>query len=113
MAALLAWWETIYKYKHGKHCHNQHKHFSLFVLSVNGIYGRGSLVVLYQTDLNHGSENGRTHFTRMGLYKWLNHNRGCKIIFMYEVLTPQSPAVQGAILGPGIKTQVGTLNCTP
>ena len=45
-AALLAWWETIKKDKHGKHCHDQRKHFSPFVLSVDGMLGREALVVL-------------------------------------------------------------------
>ena len=31
MTALLARWEMIKKDKHGKHCHNQRKYFSLFV----------------------------------------------------------------------------------
>ena len=46
MAALLAWWEMIKKDKHGKQCHDQQKHFLPFVLSVDGILGRGALVVL-------------------------------------------------------------------
>ena len=48
MVALLTWWETINKDKHGKHCHNQCKHFSLFIVSVNGILGRKALAVLTQ-----------------------------------------------------------------
>ena len=32
MTSLLARWENINKDKHSKHCHNQHKHFSPFVL---------------------------------------------------------------------------------
>ena len=32
MAELLARWETIKKDNHGKHCHNQQKNFSPFVL---------------------------------------------------------------------------------
>ena len=46
--ALLARWEKIKKDKHGKHCHNQQKHFSPFVLSFDGMLGRESLFVLYQ-----------------------------------------------------------------
>ena len=48
MTSLLARWEKIKKYKHNKHCHNQRKHFLLFVLSVDGILGRKSLVILSQ-----------------------------------------------------------------
>ena len=35
MKALLSRWENIKKYKHGKHCNDQRKHFSLFVLLVS------------------------------------------------------------------------------
>ena len=47
-AALLARWETIKKDKHIKHCHDQRKHFSPFVLSVEVMLGRETLVVLSQ-----------------------------------------------------------------
>ena len=40
IAELLAHWKKINKDKHGKHCHDQGKHFSPFVLSVIGILGR-------------------------------------------------------------------------
>ena len=40
MSALLDWWDKIKKDKHGKHFHDQQKHFSLFVLFVNGMLGR-------------------------------------------------------------------------
>ena len=46
MAELLAWWEKTKKDKYGKHCRNQQKHFSPFVLSVDGILGRKALFVL-------------------------------------------------------------------
>ena len=46
MAVLLARWETTKKYKHGKHCHDQRKKNSLFVLSVDRMLGREALVVL-------------------------------------------------------------------
>ena len=46
MAALLARWETIKKDKNGKHCHDQRKNFSPFVLSVDGMLGREALGVL-------------------------------------------------------------------
>ena len=48
MTALLDRWETIKKDKHGKHYHNQRKHFSSFVLSLYGILCREALVVLSQ-----------------------------------------------------------------
>ena len=46
MASLLDRWEKINKYKHGKHCHDQWKQFSPFVLSVERVLGREALVVL-------------------------------------------------------------------
>ena len=48
MTALLARSETIKNDNHGKHYHDQRKHFSSFVLAVDGMLGRGSLVVLLQ-----------------------------------------------------------------
>ena len=48
MTALLARWETIKKGKHGKHYKDQRKHFLSFVLSVDVMLGRESLVVLAQ-----------------------------------------------------------------
>ena len=51
MAALLDWWETIKKDKHGKKCNDQWKKISMFVLSFYVILGRESLVVLAQLSL--------------------------------------------------------------
>ena len=48
MTVLLSRRENIKKDKHGKHCHNQRNVFSSFVISVDGMIGRESLVVLYQ-----------------------------------------------------------------
>ena len=48
MTGLLVRWEKIKKYKHGKYCHDQRKHFSLFVLSVDGMLGREALFVISQ-----------------------------------------------------------------
>ena len=48
MPPLLTRWENIKKDKHGEHCNDQHKHFLLFVLSVDGILGREDLVLLSQ-----------------------------------------------------------------
>ena len=44
--ALLAMWEKINKGKHDNNCHNQQKHFSMNVISVNSILGREALAVL-------------------------------------------------------------------
>ena len=46
MAELLAQWDTIKKYKHGKHCNDQWKHFSPFSISVDVILERVSLSYL-------------------------------------------------------------------
>ena len=48
MEELLALWEPIKKDKHGKHCHDQRKYFSPFVISVDGTIGRESLAALSQ-----------------------------------------------------------------
>ena len=48
MTSILVRWENIKKDKHSKHCHDQRKHFSSFVLSVDGMIGRKYLVVLSQ-----------------------------------------------------------------
>ena len=48
MTALLARWETIKNYKHGKDCHYQRKHFLPFVLLVDGMLEREAQVVLLQ-----------------------------------------------------------------
>ena len=46
MTSLLSRWENIKKDKHSKHCHNQRKHFSPFVFSVDRIQGREALFML-------------------------------------------------------------------
>ena len=46
MAELLAWWETINKYKQGKNCNYQWKHFYPFVISADVMIGREALFVL-------------------------------------------------------------------
>ena len=48
MTSLLVRWEKIKKDNHDKHCHNQQKHFSPFVLSVDILLGREALVVISQ-----------------------------------------------------------------
>ena len=47
MTSLLARWENTMKYKHRNHSHDQQKHSSMFVLSVDRMLGRKTLVVLY------------------------------------------------------------------
>ena len=51
MLAILNWRENVKTDKYGKHCNDQRKHFSPFVLSVYGILGRQALVVLEQLSL--------------------------------------------------------------
>ena len=46
IAVHLDQWDKIKKYKHINNFHDQQKHFSLFVLSIYGMLGRESLVVL-------------------------------------------------------------------
>ena len=40
------WWEKKKKDNHSKHFHEQQKHFSPFVIYLDGILGREALVVL-------------------------------------------------------------------
>ena len=46
MDKLLDWWENFNKYKHGKHWNYQRKHFSMFLLLVDGMMYREAHVVL-------------------------------------------------------------------
>ena len=46
---LLAQCDKINKYNHDKHCQKQGKHFSPFIISVDGMLGREYLVVLTNT----------------------------------------------------------------
>ena len=46
MYKLLVCWDKINKGKHVKHCHEQQKHFYLFVLSIYCMLGKEDLVVL-------------------------------------------------------------------
>ena len=69
MTVLLARWKNIKKDKHGKHCHEQRKHFLPFVLSVYGMLGREALAVISQ--LSQVPEKKREeHFSQ--LLGWVN-----------------------------------------
>ena len=46
MDKFLACWEKQTEDKHGKNFHEKRKHFSLFVLSVDGMLGKEDLAVL-------------------------------------------------------------------
>ena len=91
MAALLAWWKTIKKDKNSKNFNDQRKHFSPFVLSVDGIIGRGALIVLAQLSQTMAYKKVQTSFAIMWVDKWSNCNRGCKILIMYD---PRSSTTQ-------------------
>ena len=66
MEAIRSRWETIKKDKNGKNCHNQHKHFTPFFLSVDGVLGREAPVVLARLIQTLKDKNGRTNFARTG-----------------------------------------------
>ena len=51
MASLIARWETIKKDNQCNHYHDQRKHFSPFVLSVEEILAKEALVILSQLSL--------------------------------------------------------------
>ena len=46
MKTIMDWWVKVNNDKHGKNFHNKWKHFSLFVLYVDGMTGQEDLVVL-------------------------------------------------------------------
>ena len=48
MTPLLARWENIKKDNHSKHCHDQQKHYSLFVISVEIMLEKEALVLISQ-----------------------------------------------------------------
>ena len=48
MTPLLARWENIKKYKDSKHCHDQQKQNSPFVISMDRMLGRKAQVMLSQ-----------------------------------------------------------------
>ena len=48
IVAQLDWWETIKKYNHCNHYHDQWKYFYPFLISVNDIIGREAVVILAQ-----------------------------------------------------------------
>ena len=81
ITALLARWETINKDKHGKHCHDQRKHFFV-ICSLSGRNSReGSPGNSLSIESIHGREKGRTPFASTGVGKWTNCNRRCEVLF--------------------------------
>ena len=46
MVTLMDIWDKMKKYKHERHCHKQHKPFSMFLLSVDGILDRRAQIIL-------------------------------------------------------------------
>ena len=101
MAALLDRWETIKKDKHGKHCINQRKHFSPFVVSVDRMLGREALAVLAQLSQTMAEKRDEPHSARMGVNKRSNFNRGREILLTYypRSSTPQSGSLSRRGLG--------------
>ena len=78
-----------------------------------------TLTKIYQVhDSNkpsHGSENGRTHFTRVKLDKWPGRNCGCEVVLLHYPWSfpTQSPKGPGAGLGPRIGPRLGAINGAP
>ena len=81
MTALLSKWETIKKDKHGKHCHNQWKHFLPFVLSVDVMLGREALVVLSQ--LSRFTTDKREE-TLSQVWGWVNGRISIAVVGSYS-----------------------------
>ena len=82
MAAFLYQREKIKNYKHGKHFHNQRKHFSLFVLYIDDMLGRETLVVFVQLSLIMAAKMDKTISHVRG---WING----KIKIEFERLYPR------------------------
>ena len=69
MTALLAGWENIKKYKHGRH-NNDHQKFLVAVCSFSGRNAKEGIPSCYlSTDSIHSREKGRTPFTHTGVGK--------------------------------------------
>ena len=66
MTSLLERWENIKKDKHGKHCHNQRKKFSLFFSFSRRNAREGSPSPDLSIELIHVREKGRTPFSSTG-----------------------------------------------
>ena len=64
-------------------------------------------------EYNYDIENGIIHFARIGLNKRPNHNRGCKILLIYDPQSSTSQSPAGEVSGPVsvIGNQIDTLNC--
>ena len=69
IVALLAWWETIKNNNNGKHCNNQRKQFSPFVISMDGILGRKDLVLI--SNLSQAMDSKRSKPV-LQVWGWVN-----------------------------------------
>ena len=74
MTSLLVRLEKVKKDKHGNHCHDKGKHFSLFVFSVDVMLGREALVVLYQLSRVMAEKREETLYQVRGVGKQTHHN---------------------------------------
>ena len=74
--------------------------------------GREALALLADLSRIMAEKIGQTYVTRAGLVKRPNCNHVCEIVLTNAlgISTPQSPAIQGARLGPGTGPIVGTLS---
>ena len=71
MTSLLSRWEEIKKYKHGKNCNNQHKHFSTFFISVERMLGREALIMISQLS-RVMAEKREGNLSKLG--RWVNRH---------------------------------------
>ena len=115
MTSLLARWENIKRYKHGKHCYAQRKHFSSFVLSVDGMVVMEVLVVLSQLSRFMAEKKGRTSFASTGLVKGTHRYRRYKVLVIDDMRNSATEYL--ARMGTGMGSLIGDwasrLNCTP
>ena len=115
MTSLLARWENIKKYKHGKHCHNQRKHSSPFVLSVDNMLGSKALVVLSQISRVMADKREEPLSQVRGVGKRTHCNCRCGVLLTDDLQSSpfQSPAGMGTKLRYRIRDQDSRLNYTP
>ena len=80
MSVLLAWWDKIKRDKNGNHRNDQRKQFFSVCSFCRWHTREVSPGRNCEFESTHGSENGRTHFSHVGLDKQSDCNCVCKIL---------------------------------
>ena len=112
MYKLLSCWYKQNKDKHGKHCHDQWRFFSVCPLSewhaLQGGYSR-----THDFELARGRKNQGTHFVRTWLGQCSKINLSREVVLPHDPrsLPPHSRAGPVARLVLSIGPQLGAINC--